>query len=189
MNQTILFHSNPSAGRAQTSESLRIPLSNLTAQARGNLSAILTTKHHLLLKAIPGFSLEKEYILITHPTTFPPQEKAACLLFTERLLLTASTRKWVVPERKNSQVPSSEKYLFRIWLNQLGLKGPEFASTRKILMRNLSGSSAYSNDEKMALYNQKRKVENQKRREADQKREEDRLHGFSTELQSFILLP
>ena len=183
MNQTITFHPNPPAGQPGPSESLRIPLSNLTPQERTNLSTILTAKHHLLRKAIPGFLLENNHILITHPTTFPPQEKAACLLFTEKLLLTASTRKWLVPSRKNAQAPSSEKYQFRIWLNQLGLKGAGFAGARKILMRNLSGNSAYSTDEKMALYNQKRKAENQ------QNRREGVSHGDSTGLQSFIPLP
>ena len=182
MNQTITFHPNPTTGQPGPSESLRIPLSNLTELARQNLSEILTAKHHLLIKAIPGFTLENNHILITHPTTFPPGEKAACLLFTEKLLLTASTRKWLVPSRKNAQPPSSEKYQFRIWLNQLGLKGPEFAAARKILMRNLSGNSAYSSDKKMALYNQKRKAANQKRRE-------DRQHAHPAELQSFIPLP
>ena len=37
----------------------------------------------------------------------------------------------------------NEKYALRIWLTRLGMNGPEFKTTRKILMENLTGHSAF----------------------------------------------
>ena len=41
---------------------LRFSLSNLPAQARANLSVILTEKQSLINKAIPGFTMEEDSI-------------------------------------------------------------------------------------------------------------------------------
>ena len=74
-----------------------------------------------------------------------------------------------MPNRKNISSGASEKYRFRIWLNQLGLKGAEYASTRKLLTGNLSGSSAYSSQEKMEAYNKKRREARQYERNTEDK--------------------
>ena len=73
-----------------------------------------------------------------------PEKEEAYRQFLEKLFQTARARKWVVPNRKNTNSGSSEKYRFRNWLNQIGLKGVKYANVRKILTENLSGSSAYS---------------------------------------------
>lgn len=113
--------------------------------------------------------------MIVEENSFISSEKeAAYRQFLEKLLQTAHARKWVVPNRKNTSSGASEKYRFRIWLNQLGLKGAEYASTRKLLTWNLSGSSAYSSEEKMEAYNKRRR--------------EARQHERNTEVRFFIPL-
>ena len=137
---------------------LQFSLSNLPARARVNLSAILAEKQNLINKVIPGFTMKADFILIVEENSFISSEKeAAYRQFLEKLLQTAHARKWVVTNRKNTGFGASEKYRFRIWLNQLGLKGAEYASTRKLLTGNLSGSSAYSSQEKMEAYNKRRR--------------------------------
>lgn len=42
---------------------------------------------------------------------------------------------------------SNEKYALRTWLLRLGMNGPDFKETRKILMENLSGHAAFRTDE------------------------------------------
>lgn len=42
---------------------------------------------------------------------------------------------------------SNEKYALRTWLLRLGMNGPDFKQTRKILMENLSGHAAFRTDE------------------------------------------
>lgn len=147
---------------------LQFSLSNLPAQARANLSAILAEKQTLINKAIPGFTMEEDFILIGNENSFmSPEKEEAYRQFLEKLFQTAHARKWVVPNRKNTSSGVSEKYRFRIWLNQLGLKGTEYASTRKLLTRNLSGSSAYSSQEKMEAYNKKRREARQYERNTE----------------------
>lgn len=80
---------------------LQFSLSNLPAQARANLSAILVEKQTLINKAIPGFTMEEDSILIVEENSFISSEKeAAYRQFLEKLLQTAHARKWVVPNRK-----------------------------------------------------------------------------------------
>lgn len=147
---------------------LRFSLSNLPVQARANLSVILAEKQSLINKAIPGFTMEEDFILIGNENSFmSPEKEEAYRQFLEKLFQTAHARKWVVPNRKNTSSGVSEKYRFRIWLNQLGLKGTEYASIRKLLTRNLSGSSAYSSQEKMEAYNKKRREARQYERNTE----------------------
>lgn len=154
---------------------LRFSLSNLPAQARANLSVILAEKQSFINKTIPGFTMEEDFILIGNENSFmSPEKEEAYRQFMEKLFQTARARKWVVPNRKNTSSGVSEKYRFRIWLNQLGLKGTEYASTRKLLTGNLSGSSAYSSEEKMEAYNKRRR--------------EARQHERNTEARFFIPL-
>lgn len=154
---------------------LRFSLRNLPAQARANLSVILAEKQSLINKAIPGFTMEEDFILIGNENSFiSPEKEEAYRQFLEKLFQTARARKWVVPNRKNTSSGSGEKYRFRNWLNQLGLKGAKHANVRKILTENLSGSSAYSSQEKMEAYNKKRR--------------EARLYERNTETRFFIPL-
>lgn len=41
----------------------------------------------------------------------------------------------------------NEKYALRTWLLRLGMNGPDFKETRKLLMENLSGHAAFRSDE------------------------------------------
>ncbi|MFR8313258.1 MAG: hypothetical protein ACLVBP_13445 [Ruminococcus sp.] len=80
---------------------LQFSLSNLPAQERANLSAILAEKQTLINKAIPGFTMKEDSILIVEENSFISSEKeAAYRQFLEKLLQTAHARKWVVPNRK-----------------------------------------------------------------------------------------
>lgn len=40
----------------------------------------------------------------------------------------------------------SEKYAFRLWLNRIGLSGPDYKETRKVLLANLSGSATRAHE-------------------------------------------
>lgn len=149
---------------------LRFSLSNLPGRARANLSAILAEKKSLINKAIPDFTMEEDSILIGNENSFiSPEKEEAYRQFLEKLFQTARARKWVVSNRKNTNSGSSEKYCFRNWLNQIGLKGVKYANVRKILTENLSGSSAYSSQEKMEAYNKKRREARQYERNTEDK--------------------
>jgi len=63
---------------------------------------------------------------------------------------------------------SSEKYALRIWMIRLGMNGPEYKSTRKILMKNLEGSSAFSSAEKAEANRQREKEKRDAERNENQ---------------------
>lgn len=56
----------------------------------------------------------------------------------------------------------NEKYAFRIWLLRLGMNGDAYKTTRKVLMENLSGHTAFRTPEEA----EKAKVKNRAMREA-----------------------
>ena len=153
----------------QHSADVYISFSSFTSREKTNLQTMIFRKHSLLMKAIPGFQIQDEHLFI--PCSQVNAETAeAYKIFAEKLLQTACLRKWIksgkIPgERAQSSLQPlskaetlSEKYSFRIWLNQLGLKGTKYAKIRKILTCNLSGNSAYPTDEKMSLYNKRRRA-------------------------------
>lgn len=53
---------------------------------------------------------------------------------------------------------TSEKYAFRIWLLRLGFVGKEYKNDRAILLKNLSGTSAFKNGEDARAFSEKLKA-------------------------------
>ena len=92
-------------------------------------------------KALDGITITPEEISFTSlPETTEPERLRA---FTE---LVAMMNKQAI-EQKRVQAKAvneeNEKYALRIWLTRLGMNGPEFKTTRKVLMENLTGHSAF----------------------------------------------
>lgn len=50
---------------------------------------------------------------------------------------------------------SNEKYSFRVWMVRIGMNGPDFKETRKILMENLSGHAAFRTEEQAEAFKEK----------------------------------
>ena len=63
----------------------------------------------------------------------------AALCQTAKTLTRVTAKEHAVP---------NEKYAFRCFLLRLGMVGPEYKKTRKILLRNLSGNSAFRDGKK-----------------------------------------
>ena len=59
----------------------------------------------------------------------------------------------------------NEKYALRIWLTRLGMNGPEFKETRRILMENLSGNAAFRTEADKQRWMERQE---QKRRAAEE---------------------
>ena len=53
---------------------------------------------------------------------------------------------------------SNEKYAMRIWLVRIGFGGADHKTDRRILMENLSGHSAFRNDEEKAKWTERQKA-------------------------------
>ena len=92
-------------------------------------------------KALDGITITPDEISFTSlPETTEPERLRA---FTELVALMnkqAIEQKRVQAKAVNEE---NEKYALRIWLTRLGMNGPEFKTTRKVLMENLTGHSAF----------------------------------------------
>ena len=94
--------------------------------------------------AISGITITPEEIRFTSlpETTAPDRLKA----FTE--LIAMMSKQALDQKRIQAKAVNydNEKYALRIWLTRLGMSGAEFKATRRILMENLSGHSAFRTD-------------------------------------------
>ena len=91
--------------------------------------------------ALTGITITPETITFsTLPETNKPETIKA---FTE---LVAMMNKQALEQKRihaKAVNEENEKYALRIWLTRLGMNGPEYKGTRKILMENLSGHAAF----------------------------------------------
>lgn len=132
---------------AETLDGLTVslPRGNFTEAALDNLDRLLESKGSLIRKA---FGIEETvYTLTDDRLTFAwltgditPEKAKACRDFIGRLCEMAKRQKRVTAR---ARAVTNEKYAFRCFLLRLGLIGAEYKTTRKILLRNLSGSAAW----------------------------------------------
>jgi hypothetical protein len=122
---------------------VEIPLDKV---AVGNLTKLLEAKGSLIKKAFGVDDLRIE--VLEDRVAFPwfsevkPDEALAYTNFITKLCMMAKEAKRVnVTEKK----VDNEKYAFRCFLLRLGFIGAEYKTDRKILLKNLTGSSAFKN--------------------------------------------
>ena len=77
----------------------------------------------------------------------------------------------------------NEKYALRTWLLRLGMNGPDFKETRKILMENLSGHAAFRTDEEAQKFLAREKAKRDALKAAKQAAQEGNLATGETAAQ------
>lgn len=100
------------------------------------------TEHGAALK---GLKITTEKVTFTGFPTAPDHEHLTA--FAQLAVLMnqqAISQKRIQAKDVNDE---NEKYALRTWLLRLGMNGPDFKETRKILMENLSGHAAFRTDE------------------------------------------
>lgn len=119
---------------------------SLDCSAVENLTKLLDAKGKLIRRALAVDSLPIE---VTDSTVrFPwfadcgADECKAYAHFISALCELAKTAKRVTAKEKDT---GNDKYAFRCFLLRLGFIGSEYKAERKILLRNLTGSSAFRN--------------------------------------------
>ena len=113
----------------------------------GILRNLISAKESLIKKAL---GITDTRINITdEKIEFPwfdweltPEETNAYMLFLTQLCKLSKELKHA---SKRPVETDNEKYAFRTWLLRMGFIGPDFKKARKILLKNLSGSSAFRN--------------------------------------------
>jgi hypothetical protein len=147
-----------------------IPRSYFTETALSNLRKIMDSKAALLKKALGTDRLD--IIETDDEIQFPwfPEPNADEFVtyawLIDGLCEMARKAKRVVATGRPVE---SEKYTMRCFLLRLGFTGPENKKARKILLRNLTGSAAFQNQEKANAFSEKLKA---KRRDAKVARSE-----------------
>ena len=125
--------------------SISLPRSLFTETALKNLDALLRSKGRLIRHA---FDIrEATYTLTDDRITFAwlhgtitDETAKAYAEFISKLCEMARTQKRVTAKEK---IVDNEKYAFRCFLLRLGMIGSAYKESRKILLQNLIGSSAF----------------------------------------------
>lgn len=122
-----------------------IPRESLTDTALENLQKIIANRQTLFQRAFRMNSTEieitEEKINFTwFPYTTNSDEMAAYTQFISRLCDMARDAKRVSSKPTETD---NDKYAFRCFLLRLGFIGKEYKTARKILLRNLTGNSAF----------------------------------------------
>lgn len=113
----------------------------------GNLTGLLDAKGSLIRKAlaIPATPIEVTETAVSFPwfSEVPDAETTSAYIhFISTLCEMSVNQKRVTAKEKAVE---NEKYVFRCFLLRLGFIGGKYKEERKILLRNLTGSSAFKN--------------------------------------------
>lgn len=125
---------------------ISLPKEKLDEQTLANLDRILENKGTLIRHALRTASLE--YTVTESEVQFPwftleqSEDADAYSRFLTALIDMAKNQKRI---NNKPDTSDNEKYAFRCFLLRLGFIGTEFKSVRKVLLRHLTGSSAFRN--------------------------------------------
>jgi len=139
-------HENVADGRLV----IQLPLEGFTETALENLRLIVASKALLIKKALDldDLSIEKNETTVDFPwfdRELLPEEVAA---YTHFIALLADMAKRQTRVLATAKPVENEKYQFRCFLLRLGMIGEEYAVSRKILLRNLSGNGSMKSGER-----------------------------------------
>lgn len=130
--------------------------------------------------SLTGISFESDKIIFDG---FGQPEDAGCVQTFMKLAAAmnqmALTQKRVQAKEVDD---SNEKYAFRTWLLRLGLNGADFKEDRRRLMANLSGNSAFRNDEEKARWTERQKAKREAQKAAAQQEIADTEGGEQHEV-------
>lgn len=127
-----------------------MPRESFTDAALENLRKLVDAKGSLIKKALAAGSLpiETDGEKVSFPWFAEGQDSESVKAYTHfisALCDMARNAKRVTAKEKPAD---NEKYAFRCFLLRLGFIGTEYKGERKILLKNLSGSSAFKNGER-----------------------------------------
>ena len=123
---------------------ISMPRDFFTEQSMNNLLQLIANKETLLKHALKTDTLAvnecEETIEFPWFTLRQDSDTDAYTKFISALCEFAKNRKRVLDKEDTSD---NEKYAFRCFLLRLGMIGADYKAARKVLLRNLTGSSAF----------------------------------------------
>ncbi|MCL2798401.1 MAG: virulence protein, partial [Firmicutes bacterium] len=126
---------------------LELPADTLTPAQLENLEKLIASKATLIKKAVGADKLavtktDDKLQFAWFPYTEDADEVNAYSTLVLQLCKAAKEQKRVTAKEKSVD---NEKFAFRVFLIRLGFVGDDYKKDRKILLRNLSGNSAFKN--------------------------------------------
>lgn len=104
---------------------------------------------------LEGLEIEEDKVSLTgFPYTEDPEMLLAFQQLASQMNRMALTQKRIQAKVVNDD---NEKYALRIWLIRLGMNGGDFKTARKVLMKNLSGHTAFRTREEAERFSEKQK--------------------------------
>lgn len=132
---------------------ISMPKDGFTESSLANLRKLVESKQCLIKKALGTDDLPIEVTddRVSFPWfsgTFDPNTTQAYMHFIASLCTMAKEAKRITAKEKEVD---NEKYAFRCFLLRLGFIGVEYKEARKILLRNLTGSSAFKDGQRSGV--------------------------------------
>lgn len=130
---------------AQDRLAIEMPLDGFTEEGITNLKKLIASKANLIKKALNADSLvvERTKNTLVFPWFKLPAESDEVLAYSRfigALCAAAKEQKRVTAKEKDVD---NEKFAFRVFLIRLGFVGDEYKVARRVLLKNLSGNSAF----------------------------------------------
>ena len=124
-----------------------IPIANVSA---GNLKKLLDAKGELIKKAlgVDDIRIEIDEEKVSFPWFSELPDADTCKTFQNFIAALCKMSKDQKRFNSTEKKVENEKYSFRCFLLRLGFIGEEYKNDRKILLKNLTGSSAFKNGAK-----------------------------------------
>ena len=150
--ETMREDDTETVSTAEEKISIAMPRAMLDDAAIENLKRLVASKNELMKRAFQTDDLP--IVIDEEKISFPwfsaessPEEINAYTFFIQRICEMAVLQKRINHSEKEVV---NEKYEFRCFLLRLGMIGADSKMQRKILLRNLTGSSAFKNGGKVA---------------------------------------
>lgn len=126
---------------------IEMPREGFTEASIENLKRLVKSKESLNKKALGANSLPIDISeeRISFPWFNGPKEAEEIKAYTHFISALCEMAKTQKRVNSSEKPVDNEKYAFRCFLLRLGFIGSEFKSERKILLANLTGSSAFKN--------------------------------------------
>lgn len=126
---------------------IAIPLENVLV---GNLTKLLESKGNLIKKAlgVTDIRIEVDPEKVSFPWFSELPDAEALTAYQKFIAALCKMSKEQKRINSTEKEVTNEKYAFRCFLLRLGFIGAEYKADRKILLKNLSGSSAFKNGAK-----------------------------------------
>lgn len=124
---------------------IEMPREGFTEASIDNLKRLVKSKEALIKKALGADSLPIDFSeeRISFPWFNGPKEAEEIKAYTHFISALCEMAKTQKRVNSTEKTVENEKYAFRCFLLRLGFIGSEYKSERKILLANLTGSSAF----------------------------------------------